>query len=310
MIKIIKSLEELSDEEFNALWDWEVELPSSILGPLYYYRSVRSADKILCAEKIELRLTRSDGFNDKKEGKTIQLYYQTALNELLASGSISDEWYNKFFEITVPEKMFLPVRTEDIRIEDICIDDKITIWEEADYEEYIICFSKVANDPNMFKRFCQKDDKPGEGYCFHFYDGALYELRTLGLDNHCDIKLYPVIYGESSIDYIKQNILKILGNDYYLRDYKYYICQVFLGLRYFLKEPKYADEHEIRLVVFAPKEWGEHKSFEIREEDNIKYLYLFLDKENLYRLTPSPANTIDQTQAFMDTIKDRGYELY
>ena len=46
----------VDDEEISAMWDWEVTFPSSIVSPLYYYRSRQATERILDGDKIRLRL--------------------------------------------------------------------------------------------------------------------------------------------------------------------------------------------------------------------------------------------------------------
>ena len=294
------NIEYMNDEKLDSLFNWEVIFPKLALVPLFYYRTAGTADKILREENIRLRLSRADYFADKQEGKTIKKYYDQALNELLAEGVLSGNWHSEFKAIEESKEIFIPVETQN----------GIVKWKDSEYKEFIICFSTVGDDIHMFEEFCRdRTGMPCEGYCFHFLDGTIHEYKHLGLKNHCDILFHPVLYGNLAVDLIKENLRNVISNSYYLDDYKYYIREIITAMRYFTKRSKFADEHEVRLAIFVPIDGGTHVDFEICTDEGKEYLYIKLEKDSLYTITPSPINTEEQSRLFFEKIKRRGYEL-
>ena len=152
----------LTDQDWEAMvaaFTWDVEQPCCA-DLLYHYYSSRSVKRVIKKDGIYLRLAAAATFPDKMEGKAVEVFYDLALDELRSEKRITARQYEDFSKISVPEKLFLAKGKENGMI----------VWGDAEYEEYIICFSTEENDPYMFDNYI----KDADGYCLHFFGLSIY----------------------------------------------------------------------------------------------------------------------------------------
>ena len=292
---------ELLQDELELL-NWELIFDSLLwtvqqendYDKLYHYYSGTTLRKVLLKDAIVFRLAKASTFEDKMEGKAVEVYYDLALSELVHDGLITTKQYESFSAISVPDKLFLSRKT----------DYGMVAFGNTEYEEYIICFSTEENDPYMFENYVKNAD----GYCLHFSGIDLRELTCKGLSNHAEIKLIPVLYGREVVDYIREKVLLIASNPIRSDNCNVYISALLHYVQYAAKLNKFSKENEVRLVVFRNKNAGDDNRTEsmVRIKDG-NYLLFSVGKELLINVTPAPYNNANETKAVMDYLEKNGY---
>ena len=281
-------------DAFEAVWSWNLETRLHY-DMLYHYYSSRSLKKVVNSNNILLRLSSSANFDDMMEGRAVQVYYDLALEELVGAKVLTEEQFVKFADVDIPEKIpFISVN-----------DDGWSIYRAEPYEEYVICFSTVEDDPYMYENYIHDSD----GYCVHLFGTELNELETLSISNHANITLIPVLYGRESVEYIKGKLCEIISDPAKERNYEYFIKDLLHYVQYAAKRKMFAREHEVRLVIFLPKN---HPSSlpNIRfwsDENGRKYIYFSVPKYLLYDVSPAPYNAKSETQIIKEYLNTRGY---
>lgn len=290
----------LQNEMDRLDWDYIVDILAWDVqekidyDALYHYYSGPTLRKVLTKDAIVFRLAAAATFEDKMEGKAVEVYYDLALSELVSEGAISPEQYDAFSKASVPDKIFLPRKTNS----------GINAFGNSEFEEYIICFSTKENDPYMFENYIKNAD----GYCLHFSGMDLRELTCKGIDNQAEIKLIPVLYGRKVVDYIREKLLMIASNPIRTENYNEYISVLLHYVQYAAKLNKYSKENEVRLVVFRNKNAGDMNVNGVMNRiDDGKYLLFSIGKEVLYKVTPAPYNGKIETVSVMDYLEDSGY---
>lgn len=186
-------------QDFISALVWDTRIIQEYDG-LYHYTSYDAAEKIFKEDAISFRLTKATEFEDKMEGKAIEVYYDLAIEQLYKSKKIDDTLRSKLEAISVPDKRLVTSRHKDGTTQ-IC---------EKPVTPYVICFSTVENDDYMYRNYILKDCA---GYCFEFSDVDINELCCLGTANNVVIKTTPVLYGEQVIEYIKEKINEIIRDE-------------------------------------------------------------------------------------------------
>ena len=284
-------------ETLNALWSWEVEqeIESDLL---FHYYSADKVVKVFTEDGIRLRLAEVSTYTDTMEGIAVNAYYDLALEELHNEGIITSEQYDQFCKVAVPESLFMP--NGEI--------NGIRHWSRVKYRAYTMCFSTSVDDPFMFGNYGNGGE--GERYCLHFTAGDLADLKTKGLDNDAEINLVPIKYGRSAIDFIKGYIIQIISNPYWLADYEECICNVLQNCHYTAKLSKHSKENEIRLVVFLPVGGNKNLPDIKYDSEDDRYIYFTIPKYMLYSISPSPDNTVQQTNTMVSYLETNGYILH
>ena len=281
-------------DAFEAIWAWDLETPLCY-DMLYHYYSSNSVRKVLKKDSIVLRLSAVANFDDKMEGEAVRVYYDLALEELLDEGAITDKLFEKLADVDIPDKIpFISVN-----------DTGWSVYKEESYEEYVICFSTVKDDPFMYEEYIHDSD----GYCLHLFGGEIEALNTLSMANHANIVLIPILYGKEAVVYIKKIILEVLSDPAKERNYKYFIKDLLHYVQFAAKRKKYSKEHEVRLVIFLPKSHPSSLPNITFSSDSKgrKYIYFSVPKYLLYDVSPAPYNAQSETQAIREFLKRQGY---
>lgn len=261
---------------------------------LYWYRNENSIAKTFLDSRIQLRLTHVDCFEDKLEGRVAKIYYDIALKELLAEKAIGKALFDRLSKVTVEGKeRFLKRDANDIKLASM-----------KDYEAYIVCFSKIGNDPYMFDHYGR--------YCFTLSKSMLiHTLRARFADR---IRCYDrqILYGRQVVEYLKKAIMAIVCNEFLLQNAEMLLRDQLHELLYAAKSPQYSLENEVRFVVCVPKDdpCDDEKIKRIESEENgitKKYLTLTLKNEMFYRVSPSPVNAEEDTARVFSLFRQRGY---
>lgn len=262
--------------------------------PLYWYRNEHSIEKTFLDDRIQLRLTHVDCFDDKLEGRAAEMYYDIALEELLAEHAIGKALFERLSRVTVEKKeLFLERDEKGIRLASM-----------KEYDAYIVCFSKVGNDPYMFDHYGR--------YCFKLSKSMLiHTLRECFADR---IRYFDrqMLYGRQAVEYLKKAIMTIVRNEFLLRNAEMLLQDQLHELLYAAKRPRYSLENEVRFVVFLSKDdpCDDDTIKKIEFEENgitKKYLYLTFKNEMFYSVSPSPANAEEDTVRVFSLFKQRGY---
>ena len=262
---------------------------------LYHYYKGKDILKVLRNDNIVFRLASLSTFEDKMEGKSVEVYFDLALQELLGMHKINQKEYDELSAILIPEQAWL-----------MC--DSVNGYRRfslCEYDEYVICFSKEKDDSYMYENYCKESD----GYCLEFPTIELNEVTCKALDNSAEMTLMPILYGREVVDYIEAIILEVL-HDKAKRHYLKECIQDLLHIvQYSAKLSKYRKEKEVRLVVLLPKQHThvlpdiEH----VNSDDGNKYIYLKIPKKTLTAISAAPFNSKGETMHIIDSVKKAEY---
>ena len=70
--------------QISAMWDWNIETQMHF-DMLYHYYKGDTLRKVLKNDAVIFRLASASTFEDKMEGKAVEVYYDLALEELSKS---------------------------------------------------------------------------------------------------------------------------------------------------------------------------------------------------------------------------------
>lgn len=241
-------------EDSNVFEEYEV----------YHYTNEEIVEKILRDSGICFRMTHFEDFEDKLEGKVVDVYLDMALERLLKSNKIDYDTYLKL----VPENK--PIKT----LFTFDVPGQPTRAKNLEFDAYITCFCKKQNDEYMYKNYANIN-----GYCIGFSSMNLKD-NTNPFGKGFELNLQQIMYGEEIIDYFTEKILLLLSNTKGLSDDEHILQSVLYLLRqkvqYSSKLFKYKNENELRLILKIPKEtefnFGSSLVFGINEERNKRFV--------------------------------------
>ncbi len=288
---LTKEQEALFDFFFDYSFEFGWDVPD-----LYYYRSGSSLHSIFEKDSIILRLTLAEYFDDKLEGKAVEVYYDIALENLLADGRITQEQYEDLIEIELPKRRLIIHRTET--------EENHAKWEE--YDTYVICFSSKKDDPYMYDRYVH--NKATGGFCVEFSGIEIKSLSHDSMKNESIIKLIRVLYGKQAVSYIQEQIISIIQNPFLYKNRTQVLGEVLTQVQFSAKRSRYYRENEIRLVVFLAKD--DHKKHPtLYKDDTGKNLYLRIPKHMVFDVSADPSNDPSMTEEVIQFIEDQGYRM-
>ena len=290
--------EELSVEN-GAIFDFAFDNDYPFVKPgnftLYHYRSVNSVGNIFNGDSIRLRMNRSDQFSDKMEGKAVEVYYDMALEELLAEGEITEEQFTFLSQIEPSnEEMFIFREDNDLKNAK-CLE----------YDAYIICFSKVKNDPYMFEHYgSQAEDK----YCLELLTSQLEVLSHEDLGVGTRTEIIPVMYGKEVVSFLKNKIRQVVNNQFLYMNASILIDDLLHTIQFSAKRARYSKENEVRLVVFLPHgaEYFDKRYVTDKEK---KCLWLNLPTHSVCNYWPKPGNSAENDEKIKNMLRTRGYSF-
>ena len=267
---------------------------------LYYYRSGSSLISILGKENVGLRLTLAEQFDDKLEGKAVELYYDVALENLLNAGKIDRDQYEELIQIDMPNQIQIIYEKEDGTQ---MIKDKV-------FDAYIVCFSTKKDDPYMYNNYVH--DKNSGGFCIEFFGGELESLSQIGVENEATIKLIPVMYGIQAIHFVEKQVLRIVQDPYLYVNKDTVIGMVLQYVQFSAKRSRYMKENEMRLVVYLAKDnVNDHPNI-CREHNkngelDKNHMLFYIPKEMVSSVSVDSKNSIAITERMIKHIKALGY---
>ena len=288
------------DEHTKEILDvlaWEMYvLPRQVeCDSLYHYYNGETVPLVLRKDGIQFRLAALSTFEDKMEGKSVEVYYDLALQELLLERSITNVDYEELIKIKVPDKAYLMYLPKD----------GLGKGHFCEYNEYVICFSKAKDDHYMYENYCKDSD----GYCLEFPVIELKEVTCMSLRNSAEMMLMPVLYGREVVEYIKHIVLEVLNEPAKRHHLEECIQSLLHIVQFSAKLSKYSLEREVRLITLLPKKL-EYDLPNIRyaeSDDSKQYIYLNVEKYVLTGISAAPFNAKQETLKIMHTIKENGY---
>lgn len=277
---------------------------------IYHYTGIDIVPKILAEAGVVLRLTRAEKLLDQHEGRrTVEVYYDLALERLLTKGDIDESVYEILAKIEVPQKiLFLQDRKRGSKYT-LCAKSK-------EYKAYTFCFSAKENDQYMISNYIPAQEH--KGYCLSFFGGEVREnTTTIGQFSGARFRLEPVIYGGKIVDrlyYYLKSIVSIVGSS--AEDMQAWLKPLVLdalsSLRYRVKLGRYSEENEIRFIVFLPKGKRikvKELSYGKRSDGEGHYIYLTIPKGAFCGLTPTETVSEEEHNIIREAIVRNNYRI-
>lgn len=270
----------------------------------YHYTTDEITNYILRSDAVCLKMTNIEKFDDIYEGKTIEVYYDLALECLLKNDQIDKNTYELLSQIKVPQKNISITRNNS--------GDLVGSFTESDV--YIACFSKEKDKLYMIEQYIKNVNKTG--YCLSFIKNELESNEiTDCFGIGFSFKLLTVKYGFQIIyelcDFIKEllSIPDKVDDQYILQYVKGFIENKLNQLKYVTKRSKFCEENEIRLILTTPKNvlpWEVAPKY-FEKVDNgciIKF-----PKSVIYGISKSPNLTKVEDEKLRKEFKRRKYNL-
>lgn len=261
------------DSQFLRTLIWEAinEInPSKEEYPvLFHYTPLENKNKIIMKEKIDLRFTRADCFQDKKE--------------VLHSVELMKKALSSLFNQNKIDKAYFQVMKDYL---DIGHDVKEIVGELR--SKYVFCFSKNGNSDYLKNNYACANDLKGVKISFDVFQLGefLHDDEIEGeKDNFPYPEMFEVEYNEEEVmAYLQAFLLKM----YQLRDQddekrsisKTIIREVISVLGLVYKDGKqFHQEEETRIILDkAILNYKEHSNFySVYMEQNKKYIHVLMN---------------------------------
>lgn len=202
---------------------------------LYHYTCTKTIPNIFMKDCISLLFKSIDGFEDKKEGKLINEYYQDCIKKLYDDNVIDEDECNLLSTIRVKH-------------EAIFFDEGCGCYRPA--RPYVACFSKKTNDSYMVDNYGHKDNM--SAICLEFNTEMLKQAENE------KVYFLDVIYENDLRRFLYERLSEMRIENGYITDeifFMYYrgpISFLLKQLQICSKEEKYKNENEVRLICDKP----------------------------------------------------------
>ena len=265
---------------FNSIREkLEIEDTSIIFNNVYHYTDKKNLFKILKDDNVKFKMTRYEDFNDKTEGRVIEVYYDLVLESLEKEGILTSEERFYLSELEVQEEVvFYKKQCDGITV-------NTAIGTECNY--YVACFSTEKNDEYMFKNYVNT----GKGVCLEFLGDIIFPCGCYNVPNGIIVKGYKVLYGREVIDFIYDKLKNLFAfyplNEENREMIKYAIEQMLNKLTFRTKLGKFSKENEIRLIVGLPeKNFSEdNNQYSEKNYKGKRFIYYFVPKDSFCDIT-------------------------
>ena len=274
----------------------------NIPASIYHYTNEETVPLILTKKHISFRMTRIDDFDDVYEGKTIEIYYDLALEKLHKMNILTEEQLLLFSKVQLPEKhAFIHISSSynGIKLETAV--------------PYVVCFSKNANDPYMYKNYLKGTDR-GCSLGFHLFTDKHVVVQgkpLLSLCNGARLFLTNVLYGEEIVDHLVdyiQGLLNCIDGVFINKELEEWILPFIeielANLQYCSKLNKYRRENEVRMILLVSESESISPNpaycFKTEEKDGRHFLYIPFHRSLLNSIHASDALKND-----MDDLKSK-----
>ena len=145
----------LTLEEKSKLRDHELNPSRDTPEVIYHYTDRETTRKILTKDGLCFRMTRAEDFEDQFEGRTLEEYYQEAIENLRESGFLPDTHYRILRKAQMPEKKPMLFSNP--------VDPSSIYLQGTRYTAYVSCFSTEKDDLKMIEYYMKNESK--KGYC-------------------------------------------------------------------------------------------------------------------------------------------------
>ena len=143
----------LTLEEKSKLWTHKLNPSRDTPKVIYHYTDRDTTRKILTKDGLCFRMTRAEDFEDQSEGRTLEEYYQEAIENLRESGFLTDTHYRVLRKAKMPEMKPMTFYNPG--------DPSSIYLQGTGYTTYVSCFSTEKDDPKMIERYMKNESKRG-----------------------------------------------------------------------------------------------------------------------------------------------------
>ena len=284
--------------------------------PIYHYTAFEGLSGILQKNALNFWLSCVDDQLDQTEGKDITTHYQNVCKRLFREGTLSQALFDHLTNIEPSRHKVFPVGEQS----------GIPVLGQKEYDAYICCFCRNANSDNMWEHYAGHD-----GYNIQLRSLRPEHSRNIpdykDLDKHsktrkesiymANRKIYPVIYDVKEKENIIEAMLTELCSIYAAKeeelknDIKYisdWIAQFLFTYKYRFKNVDYADEEEIRVVIYRPRRDRETEKIKSREKDGRKVFYIEdTFTKDCFRGIGIKSRTSRAKTDVLELLEERGY---
>ena len=284
--------------------------------PVYHYTAFEGLAGILQKDALNFWLSCVDDQLDQTEGKDITTHYQNVCKRLFREGTLSQALFDHLINIEPSRYKVFPVGEQS----------GTPVLGQEEYDAYICCFCRNANSDNMWEHYAGHD---GYNIKLHFLSPDYSRISTDYRDSDISAKnwaksvymvnreTYAVIYDvkekENIIEAMLTELCSIyaakeeeLKND--IKDISKWVAQFLFAYKYRFKNVDYADEEEIRVVIYRPRRDRETKKIKSREKDGRKVFYIEdTFTKDCFRGIGIKSRTCRAKTDVLELLEERGY---
>lgn len=227
---------------------------------LTHYTASENLSKILRKNGIVLRFSAAEDMNDSSEGEVTESIYKSVCEELLKKAKINQQFCKLAIGIEADGKTLFLESDPDKKPHCLGL---ATQHERA---VYLCCFSRNPNSDYMWQTYIKNEKR--EGYNLGFRKIALdqaaiidtedAEKTILNRSQNAEFQVVPVVYKDAlKKSYMETLILTVYDcwkkggiSD---QEVGVTIGEILNTLQYVFKEPQYADEEEVRVLLYIPE---------------------------------------------------------
>ncbi len=257
---------------------FEDYLPKQYTGSLHHYTSINNWKSILLNEKgddvISLYATRIDCLNDYMENKFAMEVYQEVVKELCEEDMITEKYRERLEGVQV--NSLFPM-----------LKDGVEGYHKCD--AYVLCFSMEKDLLNLWKYYSKGNRY--EGISIELSNNFVSDIQGIG--NPFEIVTYPVVYDEKEQKtYIRKFIMAMLRDEANWKPeiIKGIIEDALLMWNILFKGQGFAEEKEVRSVVFIPKSNSTKIEYRTSNAFIIPYINLKINKRHIKGIRFGPMN--------------------
>lgn len=228
---------------------------------LTHYTASENLPKILRANGIVLWFSAAEDMNDSSEGEVTRSIYKSACEELLKKAKINQQFCKLAIGIEADGKTLFLESDPDKKPHCLGL---ATQHERA---VYLCCFSRNSNSDYMWQTYIKNEKHEGYSLGFRKMDldqaAIVYTAddgkTMLNRSQNVEFQVIPVVYKDAlKKSYMETLILTVY--DCWKKggisdpEARVVIGGILNTLQYVFKEPRYADEEEVRVLLYIPKE--------------------------------------------------------
>ena len=177
-------------------------------------------------------------FEDKLEGKVVDVYLDLALEKLLKEGKINQAIYSSLTPKNLSAKELFTFNQ----------DYQSTYGNLLEYDTYIACFCKEKNYRYMYDNYAGDD-----GYCIGFSQTGIKEIAEHSFGKGFTVQYHPIMYGEEVVEFFYKKILKLVSLIEKIADLQSTLKILRKRVQYSSKLYGYSNEKEERLIIKIAK---------------------------------------------------------